>query len=121
LFAHAVFSDSFSIMIRNARRRRVLFVAVIALVALMTAPIDECDDYAFIHAGAASAQADVPAGDPDGSAHQHVCSCIVCVLATDDVFVPGLPAPQRGGVVAAVPAVRCPDPYLPGIFHPPIA
>ena len=108
-------------MIRNAPRRRVLFVAVITLVTLMTAPIDECDDYAFFHPGTASAQADIPSGDPDGSTHQFVCSCILCVLATDDMFVPRLPTPQRGDAVAAIPAVFCPDTYLPGIFRPPIA
>lgn len=108
-------------MIRNAPRRRVLFFVVIALVGLMVAPMDECDDYAFFHPGAASAHAGVSTDDPAGSDHPHVCSCIVCVLTTDDSFVPRLPAPQRCEGVAIAPSVPGSSAYLPGIFHPPIA
>ena len=108
-------------MIRNAPRRRVLFVVVIALVGLIGVPIDECDDYAFFHPGAASSQAEVPADDPARSDHQHFCSCLVCVLTTDDTFVPRLQVPQLGKAVAAVPAVLCSSTFLPGIFRPPIA
>ena len=108
-------------MIRNAPRRRVLFVVVIALVSLLTVPIDECDDYAFFHPGAASAQAGVPDDDPAGSGHRHVCSCLVCDLTTNDSFAPSLQAPQRGEAVATVPAVLCSSAYLPAIFRPPIA
>lgn len=108
-------------MIRNAPRRRVLLVVVIALVGLNIVPIDECDDYAFIRPGAASAHAEVPADDPAGSDHQHVCSCLVCELTTNDTFKPDLPAPQRGESVAAIAAVLCSSTYLPGIFRPPIA
>jgi hypothetical protein len=108
-------------MIRNAPRRRVLLVVVIALVSLMTVPIDECDDYSFFHQGAASAQAEGPQGDPAGPDHQHVCSCLVCDLTTNDSFAPSLQAPQRGEAVATVPAVLCSSTYLPAIFHPPIA
>ena len=108
-------------MIRNAPRRRVLLVVVIALVGLNIVPIDECDDYAFIHLGPASAHAEVPSDDPAGSDHQHICSCLVCDLTTNDSFAPRLQAPQRGEMVAAVPAVLCSSTYLPGIFRPPIA
>jgi len=108
-------------MIRNAPRRRVLFVVVIALVSLLTVPIDECDDYAFFHPGAASAQAGVPDDDPAGSGHRHVCSCLVCDLTTNDSFAPHVQAPQRGGTVAAVPAVFSSSAFLPAIFRPPIA
>jgi hypothetical protein len=108
-------------MIRNAPRRRVLFAVVIALVSLMTVPIDECDDYSFFLQGAASAQAEGPQGDPAGPDHQHVCSCLVCDLTTNDSFAPSLQAPQRGEAVATAPAVLCSSTYLPAIFHPPIA
>jgi hypothetical protein len=108
-------------MIRNAPRRRVLLVVVIALVGLNIVPIDECDDYAFFHPGAASAQAGVPVDDSSGSDHQHICSCVVCDLTTNDSFAPRLQTPQRGEVVAAVPAVLCSSAFLPAIFRPPIA
>jgi len=108
-------------MIRNALRRRVLYVVVIALVGVMTVPIDECDDYAFFHTGAAAAQAEVPVDDSSAPDHQHVCTCIVCVLTTNDTFAPLIQAPQRGETVAAVPAVLCSSAYLPAIFRPPIA
>jgi len=108
-------------MIRNAPRRRVLLVVIIALVGLMTVPIDECDDYSFFHPGAASAQAGVPDDDPDGSDTRHVCSCLVCDLTTNDSFAPHVQGPQRGETVAPVPTVFCSSAYLPAIFRPPIA
>ena len=108
-------------MIRNAPRRRVLLVVVIALIGLNILPIDECDDYAFLRPGTASAHAEVPVDVPAGSDPQHICSCVVCVLTTNDTFRPCLPAPQRGETVAAVPAVLCSSADLPGIFRPPIA
>ena len=108
-------------MIRNAPCRRVLLFVVIALVGLMAAPIDECDEYAFIHSRAAPAHANVSPDDAAGPDHQHACTCIVCVLITDDSFVPRLPAPQRGEGVAIAPPVLCSSTFLPGIFHPPIA
>jgi len=95
-------------MIHNAPRRRVLFVVAIVLVGLMAGPIDECDDYDFFNAGSAAA-------------HQNVCSCLVCVLTTNDTFAPVLEAPQRGEAVETVPSVLCSSAYLPGIFRPPIA
>ena len=51
-------------MIRNAPRRRVLFVVVIALVGLLAAPIDECDDYAFFRTGPATAHAELHRARP---------------------------------------------------------
>src|SRR5512139_1544054 len=108
-------------MIPNAPRRRVLFVVVIALIGLMSMPIDECDDYAFLHLGAASAQAEVPAGDPDAPLHQPVCSCIVCVLTINEAFIPRVPTPQRSDLVTVISAVLCSSTFLPGIFRPPIA
>jgi hypothetical protein len=108
-------------MFRNVPRRRILLVVVIAMVGLNLAPIDECDDYAFLYPGAASARAEVPGDDPCGFEHQHLCSCVVCELTTNDTFVPRLAAPQRGEAVADVPAVPCSSPYLPGIYRPPIA
>jgi hypothetical protein len=123
------FLIAFSIMIRNAPRRRVLFVVVIALVGLMAAPIDECDDYAFFRTGPATAHAGLPeearddlhARPCDGNSHLHVCSCLVCVLTTDDAFAPRLPAPQRGEKVSPLPVAPVSTGYLPAIYHPPIS
>ena len=108
-------------MIRNAPRRRVLFVVVIALVGLNILPIDECDDYEFLGAGAVSAQMEITAGDPDGSTHAHVCSCIVCLLTTNDTFAPRLPAPRRGELVTVVAVEPSSSTDLSGIYHPPNA
>lgn len=116
-------------MIRNAPRRRVLIVVVIALAGMMAAPIDECDDYAFFRAGPATAHAGLPedarddhdAGPGDGNSHLHVCSCLVCELTTDDAFAPSLPAPQRGEKVSPLPVAPFSAAYLPAIYHPPIS
>lgn len=108
-------------MIRNAPRRRVLLVVVIALVGLNIVPIDECDDYAFLRPGAATAHAEVPGDDPDDSDRQHVCSCVVCDLITDDTFVPRLQAPHRMGLLAVVAVEPSSSVDLPGVYHPPNA
>jgi hypothetical protein len=116
-------------MVRNARRSRILHAVVVALAVLMAAPIDECDDYAFLDPRTAPAHADspeVPAVDPNGTsegqtAHSHVCSCIVCDLATDDSFAPSFPPPQRGETVPPARAVALSSPYIQDVYHPPIA
>jgi hypothetical protein len=116
-------------MIRNAPRRRVLFAVVTALIGLLAAPIDECDDYAFFRTGHASAHAGVPDGNRDdsdpkpgeGTSRPHICSCGVCELTTDDAFVPSLPPPQRGESVGPLRVAPVSSAYLPPIFRPPIA
>ena len=108
-------------MMRTAPRRRVLLVVVIALIGLMSAPIDECDDYAFFRFGAAPAQAQVSGADPVGSVQLHPCSCLVCAPTTDDAFLPRLLTPQRGEVVAAVAADLQISVFLSGVYHPPNA
>lgn len=108
-------------MIRNAPRRRAMVVVVIALVGLIIVPVDECDDYAFFRPVAATARAEVPADDPAGSDHQHACSCLVCVLTTDDTFIPRLTAPRRGELAAVVSTELCSSTYLPDVYRPPIA
>ena len=116
-------------MVRNARRSRVSFVVGIALAVLMAAPIDECDDYAFLdpwasaaHAGLPDGASDSPNGIPDErTAHPDVCSCIVCDLAIADPVVPSLSSPQRGGLFFPTPAHATSSAYTPHIFRPPIA
>ena len=108
-------------MIRTAPRRRVLLVVVIALIGLMSVPIDECDDYAFFRFGAAPAQAGYSGADPDRSEISHDCSCLVCVLTTDDAFLPRLLTPQRGEILATVVADPPISAFLSGVYHPPNA
>lgn len=116
-------------MVRNARRSRVLFLVGIALAVLTAAPIDECDDYAFLnpwasaaHAGLSDDASECPGGTSgEGADHSHACSCLVCDLATDDSFAPSLSSPQRGGIFFPTPAQATSSAYTPHIFHPPIA
>lgn len=115
-------------MTHTAAQRRVLRLVVLVLATVMVAPFDEADDYAFLHAGPATAHAgltirnpDAPAAVSDDGEDCHTCSCLVCLLALGDSFTPEVPAPQRGEAVGPVFLVLSFTSHLPGIFHPPKA
>jgi hypothetical protein len=122
------FFDTYSFMVRSARRSRFLLAVAIALAGLMAAPLDACDDYACLNHQPSPARAGMPADalddlnlSSDESPHPHVCCCIVCELTTDDSFAPRLPSPRRGETLPQSPAVAVSSTYLPDIFRPPIA
>jgi hypothetical protein len=113
-------------MIHIAPHRRLIRLVVLLLATVMVAPFDEADDYAFLHAGPATAHAGLTIGKPEAPVATsedgedcHTCSCLVCLLSLAESFTPEVPAPRRGGAVDPVFVVRSCSAHLPGIFHPP--
>ena len=101
----------------------MMFFFALVLVATISAPFAEADDYSFLAPSSAlSAEMGITDAMLEDDADSHeICSCKLCMAALREE--PSLPSPPRRAEEQpnSMPLILTPSNFYSEIFHPPSA
>ena len=110
-------------MIRAAAYRRTMIVLALVLVATISTPLAEADDYSSLSLpGVLSVEVGIPVSMLDDDSDSHgLCSCNLCMEALWEEL--SLPSPPRctDEQPNSMPLNITPSNFCSEIFHPPSA